>query len=116
MEKINQNIEQLKPSATLAINQKVIQLKTQGKDIYHFGFGQSPFTIHKSIVKALKKNARNNHYLPTLGLQKLRETIALFLQEYQEIRLDSEFIFIGPRAQSLNGSNMFKAIASMLAN
>ncbi|MDB9961608.1 aminotransferase class I/II-fold pyridoxal phosphate-dependent enzyme [Oceanihabitans sp.] len=101
MEKININIKQLKPSSTLAINQKVHQLKSEGKIVYHFGFGQSPFNIHKSIVKALKKNASNNNYLPTLGLLKLRKTIALFLQEYQQITIDSEFIFIGPGSKEL---------------
>ena len=40
---INKNVLNVKESATLAINQKAKYLKSKGKDIYHWGFGQSPF-------------------------------------------------------------------------
>ena len=48
--KINQYISELKPSATLLINEKVKELRNTGQEITHFGFGQSPFPIHQSIV------------------------------------------------------------------
>jgi aspartate aminotransferase len=103
MEKIivNQNIQSLKPSATLAINQKVNRLRAEGKEIYHFGFGQSPFPIHESIVSTLKENAYNNHYLPTIGLEKLRDQIAQFLTKHQNIIADKNFIYIGPGSKEL---------------
>ena len=71
--KINQNISGLKPSATLLINEKVKELRIKGQEITHFGFGQSPFPIHQSIVEELKNNATNNHYLPVNGLVELRQ-------------------------------------------
>ena len=43
-------IGQLKPSATLAINEESNKLKKSGKKVYKFGFGQSPFPIPESIV------------------------------------------------------------------
>ncbi len=90
---VNKNISGLKPSATLAINQKVQELKKQGKTIYHFGFGQSPFPIHSSIVDELKEHASNNQYLPTIGLEALRVQIAGFLQKHQDVTVDAQSPF-----------------------
>ena len=42
---IKKNIEKIKPSATLVINEKSKELSKQGKKIFNFGFGQSPFPI-----------------------------------------------------------------------
>ena len=101
MIQINKNITQLKPSATLAINQEVKRLREDGKTVYHFGFGQSPFNIHPSIVKALKENATNNHYLPSTGLPALKKEISLFLSKHQGINFDESAIFIGPGSKEL---------------
>ena len=40
---INSNAQSLKPSATLAINEKSKHLISEGKKVYRLGFGQSPF-------------------------------------------------------------------------
>ena len=49
---IKDQIDNLKPSATLAINEESNKLKKDGKKIYKFGFGQSPFPIPDSIISA----------------------------------------------------------------
>ena len=98
---INNNISQLKPSATLLINEKVKELRDKGEKVYHFGFGQSPFPIHKKIVKELKKNADCNHYFPTQGLPELRNEISNFLIKYQGIQTTRDNIFIGPGSKEL---------------
>ena len=51
---IKNQINKLKPSATLAINEESNRLKKNGKKIYKFGFGQSPFPIPETVVSALK--------------------------------------------------------------
>ena len=99
--RINQNISELKPSATLLINEKVKELREKGQQVTHFGFGQSPFPIHNSIVEELKNNASNNHYLPVNGLRKLREQLSKFLSIHQGIQRDSDQIFIGPGSKEL---------------
>ena len=99
--KINQYISELKPSATLLINEKVKELRNTGQEITHFGFGQSPFPIHQSIVEELKNNAANNHYLPVNGLEKLRQQVSNFLVEHQGIQRASDLIFIGPGSKEL---------------
>jgi aspartate/methionine/tyrosine aminotransferase len=98
---INEHILALKQSATLLINEKVKELRNQGVIISHFGFGQSPFPIHISIVNALKESAENNHYLPVAGLEKLRAQIAVFLKTHQDIATEKEAIFIGPGSKEL---------------
>jgi len=98
---INKNVSQLKPSATLLINEAIKKLRNNGKHVYHFGFGQSPFPISKQIVKELQKKATNNHYLPTAGLPKLRDEIAYFLIKHQNVQTSGEFVFIGPGSKEL---------------
>lgn len=101
MVKVNKYIQELKPSSTLAINQKVKQIRLSGKTVYHFGFGQSPFPIHESIITALINHAKDNNYLPTNGLELLRDKISIFLKNHQEIQFNSDDIFIGPGSKEL---------------
>ena len=74
-------IDQLKPSATLAINEESNRLKKSGKRIFKFGFGQSPFPIPESVVLELKNNSNKNFYLPMQGLEELRSAIANHLKK-----------------------------------
>ena len=76
---IKKNIANLKPSATLAINEKVKQLLKDGKKVFNFGFGQSPFPIPEKIVSVLRDNAHKKDYLPMQGLPELREAISKYL-------------------------------------
>ncbi len=96
MLEINKKISGIKHSATLVINQKVKELRAEGEEVYHFGFGQSPFPIHKQIVKGLSDNAACNHYLPTQGLPELQKIISKFLKKHQGVTMDPEGIFVGP--------------------
>ena len=70
------NILKLKQSSTLVINEKCKKLISQGKKVYQFGFGQSPFPVPEKIVATLKDNAHRKEYLPIQGLEKLREAIS----------------------------------------
>jgi len=98
---INRKATQLKPSATLKINQKIIKLREEGRIIYHFGFGQSPFPVPSPIVEELKNNAASNKYLPTAGLPQLKNQIAKFLRKHQNIGATESSIFIGPGSKEL---------------
>ena len=57
MLKIRENIAKIKPSSTLTINEVSKKLETEGKKIYKFGLGHSPFPVPKIVVDELKKNA-----------------------------------------------------------
>ena len=75
---LNPLVLSLKESATLAINLKSKALRKEGKEIFHFGFGQSPFPVPENIQAALRAHADKKDYLPTLGLPELRDAVALF--------------------------------------
>jgi len=98
---IKDQINQLKPSATLAINEESNRLKKSGKNIYKFGFGQSPFPVPDSIICALKNNANKNTYLPMQGLEELRSVIANYLNKNNNNNFKSDDILIGPGTKEL---------------
>ena len=71
-------VKDLKPSSTLLINETSRKLEEQGKKIYKFGFGQSPFKVPEDVVIELKDNAHQNKYLPMQGLSELRNVVAKY--------------------------------------
>ena len=97
---IKDQISQLKPSATLAINEESKRLQKNGKKIYKFGFGQSPFSVPESIISTLKSNANKNTYLPMQGLEELRSAIANYLNKNNN-NFKSDDIIIGPGTKEL---------------
>jgi len=86
----------LKQSSTLVINEKCKKLISQGKKVYQFGFGQSPFPVPEKIVTALKNNAHRKEYLPVQGLGKLRESVSKNLKKKVGINYPKENIVITP--------------------
>ncbi len=90
------NILKLKQSSTLVINEKCKELIKQGKKVYQFGFGQSPFPVPDEIVDALKDNAHRKEYLPIQGLERLREAISKYLNEKTGVNYPKENIVITP--------------------
>ena len=98
---IKDQINKLKPSATLAINEKSNKLLSSGKKIYKFGFGQSPFPIPDSIILALRNSADKNTYLPMQGLEELRSAIANDLNKNNNNQFDSDDIVVGPGTKEL---------------
>jgi len=98
---IKEQINRLKPSATLAINEESNKLKKSGKKVYKFGFGQSPFPVPESIVSTLKNNANKNTYLPMQGLEELRSAIANQLNQSNNNDFVAEDIIVGPGTKEL---------------
>ena len=95
------HIKSLKPAATLAINEKCKALRAEGKKVFNFGFGGSPFSIPEKIVLALKNNAHKKEYLPSAGLKNLRETIAKYINLYSNNHFEQDDIIIGPGTKQL---------------
>ena len=94
-------VKNLEPSSTLKINEISKELEDSGKEIFKFGFGQSPFEIPTNIVSALKDNANHNIYLPMQGMKKLREVIAKHVSKKKKYEYTSENIIIGPGTKEL---------------
>ncbi|MBX7222816.1 MAG: aminotransferase class I/II-fold pyridoxal phosphate-dependent enzyme [Blastocatellia bacterium] len=98
---LNLNIRGLSPSATLAINERSNLLIAQGKTVYKWGLGQSPFPVPHSVVAALRENAHQKDYLPVCGLRALREAIADFEQRTQGLNRTSEDVMVSPGSKEL---------------
>ena len=94
-------VKDLKPSSTLLINETSRRLEAQGKKIYKFGFGQSPFNVPENIVKELKDNAYQNKYLPMQGLSELRNAIAKYTSKKKNYDYKSDNVIIGPGSKEL---------------
>ena len=94
-------VKNLRPSSTLLINETSRKLEAQGKKIFKFGFGQSPFKVPKSIVEELKNNAHQNKYLPMQGLLELRNEVAKYTSIKKNYNYKSENVIIGPGSKEL---------------
>lgn len=98
---LNQDILNLKESATLKINQLALKMREEGEEVFHLGFGQSPFPVHAKIINKLKDHAHEKDYLPTLGLLSLREEIARYYQANFQYDFLPENICIGPGSKEM---------------
>jgi aspartate aminotransferase len=94
-------VKNLKPSSTLLINETSRRLEEQGKKIFKFGFGQSPFKVPEDIVKELKDNAHQNKYLPMQGLPELRNAVSKYTSKKKNYDYKSENVVIGPGSKEL---------------
>ena len=94
-------IKNLNISSTLRINEISKDLELQGKDIFKFGFGQSPFKVPENVISELKKNAHQNQYLIIQGLPELRAAIAKFTTSRKNYEYKAENILVGPGTKEL---------------
>ena len=94
-------IKNLKPSSTLLINEVSNKMEKEGKKVFKFGFGQSPFKVPEDVVAELKNHAHQNSYLPMQGLKELRDSIAKYISTKKKIEYKSENIIVGPGSKEL---------------
>jgi aspartate aminotransferase len=98
---LNPAIAALKPSSTLAINERSRALQAQGRTIYRLGFGQSPFPVPPPAVEALRANAHRKDYLPVRGLAELRGAVAEHHRRVDGIECSAEDVLVGPGSKEL---------------
>lgn len=75
---LSNRIQKLRPSATLAINAKAIELKKQGIDILKFGTGEPDFDTPEHIKQAAKQALDEGFtkYTAATGIAELKEAVA----------------------------------------
>ncbi|KAI3384469.1 hypothetical protein SNEBB_003204 [Seison nebaliae] len=97
--------DEVKVSATLAINEKSKELEAKGKQIFRYGFGQSPFPVPDILIEELCEKAPEKLYLPSHGLLELRENIIKFQRHFyktdEKHYSSADNIFIGPGSKEL---------------
>jgi len=98
---LNLNVRGMPLSATLYINELSNKLKQQGKKVYKFGLGQSPFPVPKPVVDELRTNAFQKDYLEVKGLKPLREAVAEYHSRKNDIECGADNVLIGPGSKEL---------------
>ena len=101
MVEINKNFHNLEKSTTLAINEKSNELLSQGREVYKFGLGQSPFPVPESVAEELQKKAHEKDYLAVAGLEELRIEIAKYHSDKNQHHYSSSDIIVGPGSKEL---------------
>ena len=89
------------PSSTLRINEISNKLLDEGKNVYKFGLGQSPFPVPEILIETLKKNAHQKDYLNVSGLLKLREVVAKYHSKKNLYNYSEDNVIIGPGSKEL---------------
>ena len=89
------------PSSTLRINEISNKLLDEGKNVYKFGLGQSPFPVPEILIETLKKNAHQKDYLNVSGLLKLREVVAKYHSKKNLYNYLEDYVIIGPGSKEL---------------
>jgi aspartate aminotransferase len=74
----SENVERLKPSATIAVSSLAKELRGQGRDIINLSAGEPDFPTPEFIARAGMEAIRagRTRYTPAPGLPELREAIA----------------------------------------
>jgi aspartate aminotransferase len=77
MTRISNRVEQIKPSATIAVSMKAMELKAQGRDIVSLGFGEPDFDtpehIREAAIAAIHEG--KTRYTPVDGTPELKQAI-----------------------------------------
>lgn len=77
---------------------EVNKLKSQGKDIISFGLGEpdfdTPTNIKQAAINAINQNY--THYGPSAGLPALRESIAKYISESRNIKIEPDEVVVTP--------------------
>ncbi len=98
---LNERFRNTEPSSTLRINEISNKLLDEGKNVYKFGLGQSPFPIPEILIETLKKNAHQKDYLNVSGLLKLREAVAEYHSKKNFYNYSEDNVIIGPGSKEL---------------
>lgn len=93
--------EELSPSPTLQINERVQRAWEAGQTVYNLGFGESRFPAHPRIVGALAENGHRRSYLPVTGLPALRAAVAAFHSRRLRREVSPGQVIVAPGSKAL---------------
>ena len=101
MKFISNRIENLSPSATLAMSQKSAELKAKGVDVINMSVGAPDFNTPEHIKEAAKKAIDENYsrYSPVAGYLSLRTAVCEKLERENGISFTPEQIVVGNGAK-----------------
>ena len=98
---VKKHLQKSGQAANLQLNDKVKEAKAKGLDIYHFAFGQSPFSIPKCFTENLQKYAHVHDYLPVSGTKELCKAITDFHLRFQNVEYSVDNYVVGCGSKEL---------------
>ena len=96
LKSLNENVVSLENSPTLIMNELQRKYEEEGKTVYRFGFGQSPWPVPTFMVNELIKNGHQKAYLPVKGYYPLREAISNKINKQCGINSTAEDVIVSP--------------------
>ena len=88
-------------SGTLSLNEMMGTLAASGRQVYKFGFGESPFSPPPRVQAALQSARGRAEYTAVAGLPELREKIAAFHCEIDGYPIDMAQVLVAPGTKPL---------------
>ncbi|MCV6546231.1 MAG: pyridoxal phosphate-dependent aminotransferase [Cohaesibacter sp.] len=100
---ISTKVKKLKPSASIAAKQRVIELEAEGRKIFDFCVGEPDFSTPENIMNAgiAAMRAGDTHYTGSAGILPLRKAIASKLQRDNAVTYDPSEIVVANGAKQL---------------
>lgn len=98
-------IQNIKPSATMALNTKATNMKNKGIDVISLVVGEPDFNTPTDVKEALKNSVNNNFtkYTSATGILELREAISKKLNKQNSLDYSAKQIVVSNGAkQALN--------------
>lgn len=98
---ISERIQQLSPSATLAMSQKSAELRASGVDVINMSVGEPDFDTPHHIKEAAKQAIDDNfsRYTPVPGYLSLRKEISRKLADENGLHFAPEQVVVGNGAK-----------------
>lgn len=95
--KFAQRVSKIKPSATLAVNAKALELKNKGINILSLVVGEPDFPTPDHIAKAGKDaiDAHFTRYTAVAGIPELRSAVCEYYKRIYNITAQSENVIVG---------------------
>lgn len=95
--KLAQRVSKIKPSATLAVNAKALELKNKGIDVISLAVGEPDFPTPNHIAKAGKDaiDANFTKYTAVAGIPELRSGVCEYYKRVHDIDIKSENVIVG---------------------
>lgn len=83
-------------SPTLGANEMVVAKRAAGEDVYHMGFGQSPFPVPERLRRALADATHAQAYFPTAGYPELVSAVRLYYRDRLDFDMDQYEVMVTP--------------------
>ena len=110
--KFAQRVEQIQPSATVAVGNKASMLKQKGIDIIDLSVGEPDFKTPENIVNVAKKSLDlgDHGYTSSKGILELRDSISKYFSSKCGLEYGSDEIIVTPGAKQA----LFEAIMTIV--